>query len=98
MRLSGVMDADQGVAVMALVVEGQVEGEGAPAIALRDDERAVGQHGGQRLRQLAPEARRQAVGRVEKDEIVLTSVPTRRAEESQRVGATDLGLGAELLE
>src|SRR4051794_41850029 len=63
MRLSGAMDADEGVAVAAFVGQGEVEGKGRPPVALGDDERAIRQHGGQRLRQLAPEARRQAVWR-----------------------------------
>src|SRR5947208_13984112 len=95
MRLSGVMDADEGVAVAALVGHGEVEGQGRPAIALGDDERVVRQHGGQRLRQLAPEARRQAVWRVEKDEIVLTSLPGRRPEEPPGVRAPYPGLPRE---
>src|SRR5215218_9689955 len=75
MRLSGVMDADQGVAVAAFVSEGQVERQRRPAVALTDDERGGRQHCWQRLRQLAPEALRQAIWRVEKDEIVVASLP-----------------------
>ena len=56
MRLSGVMDADQGVAVAAFVSEGQVERQRRPAVALSDDERGGRQHSWQRLRQLAPGA------------------------------------------
>src|SRR4051794_41720168 len=64
MGLWGVMDGDGGVAVGALVGRGGVVGgKGRPPVALGDDERAIRQHGGQRLRQLAPEARRQAVWR-----------------------------------
>src|SRR4051794_41623495 len=63
MRLSGAMDADQGVAVAAFVSEGQVEWQRRPAVALADDERGRRQHTWQRLRQLAPEALRQAVWR-----------------------------------
>src|SRR3954447_12578748 len=91
MRLSGAMDADQGVAVAAFVSEGQVERQRRPAIALADDERGGRQDSWQRLRQLAPEALRQAVWRVEKDEIVFTSLPGCGAEESQGVGAAHLG-------
>src|SRR4051794_41562382 len=63
MRLSGVMDADQGVAVAAFVSEGQVERQWRPAVALTDDERGGRQHSWRRLRQLAPEALRQAIWR-----------------------------------
>src|SRR4051794_41932173 len=63
MWLAGVMDANEGVAVPALVGHAEIEGQGRPPVALGDDERVVRQHGGQRLRQLAPEARRQAVWR-----------------------------------
>src|SRR3954453_145067 len=98
MRLSGVMDADECVAVAALVGHREVEGQWRPAVALGDDERVVRQHGGQRLRQLALEARLQAVWRVEKDEIVLTSLPGCRAEEPHGVPAADLGGGSERLE
>src|SRR3954471_14555294 len=98
MRLSGAMDPDQGVAVAALVSEGQVERQRRPAVALADDERGRRQHSWQRLRQLAPEALRQAVWRVEKDEIVFTSLPACGAEESHGVSAAHLGLAAERLE
>ena len=86
----GAMDADEGVAVAAFVFEGQVERQRRPAIALGDHERAGRQHRWQRLRQLAPEALRQAVWRVEEDEIVLTSLPRCRAEEPQSVAAAHL--------
>src|SRR4051794_41943406 len=75
MRLSGAMDADQGVAVAAFVSEGQVEWQRRPAVALADDERGRRQHTWQRLRQLAPEALRQAVWRGGKGENGFTSPP-----------------------
>ena len=75
MRLSGVMDADEGVAVAAFVCEGQVERRAAPGGRSRRRRARRRQHGGQRLRQLAPEALRQAVWRVEEDEIVVASLP-----------------------
>src|SRR3954453_23607547 len=98
MRLSGVMDADQGVAVAALVSQREVDGQRRPAIALADDERGGRQHSWQRLRQLAPEALRQAIWRVEKDEIVVASLPRCGAEEPQSVRAADFGLAADRLE
>src|SRR4051794_38280576 len=98
MRLSGVMDADQGVAVAAFVSEGQVERQRRPAVALTDDERGGRQHSWQRLRQLAPEALRQAIWRVEKDEIVVASLPRCGAEEPQSVRAAHFGLAADRLE
>ena len=45
MRLSGAMDADEGVAVAAFVFEREVEVQRYPAIALGDHRRPVGQHG-----------------------------------------------------
>src|SRR3954451_5143549 len=98
MRLSGVMDADEGVAVTAFVGHAEIEGQGRPPVALGDDERVVRQHGGQRLRQLAPEARRQAVWRGGKGEIVMTSLPGCRPEESHGVRAAYLAHAAEGLE
>src|SRR3954470_6087305 len=95
MRLSGAMDADDGVAVAALVGRGQVEIERGPAIALGDHQPAGLQHGGQRLRQLAPEALRQPVGRIEEDEIVVAACPGCAAQEHARVGAPHLGVGPE---
>src|SRR3954447_15285771 len=75
MRLSGTMDADHGLAVAALIGGGQVEVERGPAIALGDHVPAGRQYGGERLRQLAPEALRQPVGRIEEDEIVVAACP-----------------------
>src|SRR3954451_4472932 len=75
MRLSGAMDADDGVAIAALVGRGQVEVEHGPSISLGDRQPSGRQHGGQRLRQLAPEALRQPVGRIEEDEIVVAACP-----------------------
>src|SRR4051794_41357264 len=99
MRLSGVMEGEEVAAVAALVGGGGVgEERGRPPVALGDDERAIRQYGGQRLRQLAPEARRQAVWRVEKDEIVMTRLPGCRAEKPQRVRAPHLGRSAEGVE
>src|SRR3954449_10904075 len=95
MRLSGAMDADQGVAVAAFVSEGQVEWQRRPAVALADDERGRRQHTWRPLRQLAPEALRQAVWRGEKDEIVFTSLPGCGAEEWPGVGAAHVALAAE---
>src|SRR4051812_10469338 len=98
MRLSGVMDADQGAAVAAFVSEGQVDRQRRPAVALTDDKRGGRQQTWQRLRQLAREALRQAVWRVEKHEIVFTSLPGCGAEEPERVRAAHFGLAADRLE
>src|SRR3954454_20303019 len=98
MRLSGTMDADDGVAVAALVGRGQVEVEHGPAIALGDRQTSGSQHGGQWLRQLAPEALRQPVGRIEEDEIVVAACPGCATQEHARVGPADIRLPAERLE
>src|SRR3954451_22245601 len=51
MRGSGAIDADQGVAVAAFVVERQVERQRRPSVALGHGHRAGRQHGGKGLRQ-----------------------------------------------
>ena len=68
------------------------------AVALADDERGRRQHSWQRLRQLAPEALGRAIWRVEKDEIVVASLPRCGAEEPQGVRAAHFGLAADRLE
>ena len=55
MRLSGAMDADEGVAVAAFVFEGEIDLQRRPAIALCDHCRPRCQHGRQGRRQVAPE-------------------------------------------
>src|SRR3954447_2647971 len=59
MRGSGAMDADQGVAVAAFVVQGQVERERRPSVALGHGHRPGRQDGGEGLRQPARERVRQ---------------------------------------
>src|SRR4051812_16595901 len=63
MRGSGAMDADEGVAVAAFVVEGQGEGERRPSVALGHGHRPGRQHGGEGLRQRGSEALRLPVPR-----------------------------------
>ena len=45
MRLSGAMDADEGVAVAAFVFEGEIDLQRRPAVALGDHRRPRCQHG-----------------------------------------------------
>src|SRR3954471_23789035 len=62
MRGSGAMEADQGVAVAAFVVEGQGEAERRPSVALGHGHRPGRQHGGEGLGQRGRQALRQAGG------------------------------------
>jgi hypothetical protein len=50
------MEADQGVAVAAFVVEGEREGQRCPAVALGHHHRARCEHGGEGVRQRPSEA------------------------------------------
>src|SRR5215213_3180951 len=70
MRLSGAMDADEGVAVPAFVFERQIDPQRRPAVALCDDGRPRCQHGREGRRQGVSEGRIQPVWRIEEDEII----------------------------
>src|SRR3954452_16758452 len=61
MRGSGAIDANEGVAVAAFVVERQVERQRRPSVALGHGHRAGRQHGGKGLRQGRREALREPV-------------------------------------
>src|SRR3954463_11509929 len=65
MRLSGAMDADDGVAVAALVGRGQVGCDRGPATPLGPPQPPGPQPGVRRLRQPPPGAPPQPVGRIE---------------------------------
>src|SRR5450755_3825939 len=91
MRLSGVMDSDQCVAVHALVAERKLELQRLPAVALADHASAGSEHRCQRDRELASEAARAAVWGIEEHEIVLTTVGTCGPEKRRRARGPDLG-------
>src|SRR5437868_14830051 len=74
MRLSGVMNADQSVAVAALVAQRQFQLQRRPPIALGNDARARCQHGRQRLRKRTAEVGGGSIWGIEEDQIVLTRV------------------------
>src|SRR5262245_58580637 len=96
MRLSGAMDAYQGVAVAAFVFQGEVEVERYPVIALGDHHRSFGQDGTERPRELGSEGRRQPIWRIEEDEIVVTSAAGCAAEEAAGLRADDRRGGVEV--
>src|SRR5438270_10779326 len=96
MRLSGgdKEDADQGVAVAALVQESELsELQRRPSVALGHDARVRREHRDQRGGELPPERGRMAVWRVDEDEIVLTT--GRACAFKERQGALPADLGAE---
>src|SRR5215207_9827346 len=70
MRLSGAMDADEGVAVAAFVVQGEIDLQRRPAITLGDHRRPRCQDGRKGRRQVAPDGRLQPIWRIEEDEII----------------------------
>src|SRR5689334_18332147 len=80
-RLSGVMNADQGVAVAALVEQRQFQLQGCPPIALCNDACARCQYRWQRRRKRTAEVAGGLVWGIEEHEIVLTSVVTCLLEE-----------------
>src|SRR5918998_840610 len=98
MRLSGAMDANQGVAVAAFVVQGKIDLQRRPAIALHDHRSLRCHHGRERPRQVAPQGGGQPVWRIEEDDIVLTRAARCSAEVPAHLGADHLGLGSERLE
>src|SRR3954449_8875551 len=70
MRLSGAMDADDGVAVAALVFDGEIDLERRAAVALCDDRAPRRQHGLQGRRQVVSDGPGQPVWRIEEDQII----------------------------
>ena len=91
MRLSGVMDADEGVAVAALDFQPERQLERGSPIAFADHVRGRREHCRQRPRELGTEPGRAPVWRVEEDEIVLTARRACVAKECARVLAVHHG-------
>src|SRR5436190_11443215 len=91
MWLSGFMDADQRVAVAALLAHRQCQLERCAAVALARYPSPWRQHGRQQRRQVARQPGGPAVWRVEEDEIVLTPSHACIAKEGPGVLAADLG-------
>src|ERR1700742_1746313 len=90
MRLSGVMNADQGVAVAALVEQRQFQLQCCPPIALCNDARARCEHRWQRLRKRTAEVAGGSVWGIEEDQIVLTRVIACLLEERGRPLTADV--------
>src|SRR3954470_22979048 len=87
------MEAYQGVAVAALVVDGEGrEVERGPAVALGYRQPVRCEHGGDGLAQRPAERLRVPVWRIEEDQIVLTGVLACAAQEGAGVAAHDLRL------
>src|SRR4051794_9928667 len=88
---SGDMEAYQGVAVAAFVVEGQGgEVQRRTAVALGDHQPARRDDGGNGLPKRPAKRLRMPVWRIEEDQIVLTAVLSCAAEERPRIAAQDL--------
>src|SRR4051794_2754722 len=95
MRWSGVMDADDGVAVAPLFGEWQIEVQRSASVTLGHDTSARCEHRGQCLRELPPELRGASVRRVEEDEIVCLVSAGCRAERQTSLDRAHLGLDPE---
>src|SRR5947209_9560862 len=100
MRLSGgdTVDPDQGLAVAALVVEGESQLERLTGFALGDHARPGCEHPWQRGGELRRQRARVAIWRVEEDEIVLTRRRRCSPEEADGISPADLGVKPDGLE
>src|SRR5581483_11576792 len=98
MRLSSGMDLNQGVAVAALVEQGELQPKRAAPVALCHYPGVGRKYRHQCRRQLPSEGARVAVWRVEEDQIVLTTVAECRPEEPRRRLRHHLGLQAQRLQ